>query len=179
MASKYRGWTIVLHDAQKGSISKSDVNHFINLATSKFSEYVIAQEPYPDQPPENAHVHVFIRYTNTRFFKAVLSEWVNFWGHGRVQVDRQYGAMSDGCKYIMEDQSKKDKFFDPSPIIMLNTKSAREAQADTQMLTAFGQPRRRYDGTVITLKEDKRKFMSDADHERFFFTVMAKWPARA
>lgn len=119
--AKYRGFSIVLHDVHKGQQAKSDVQD--KVQTLSWRQFVIAEEPYVHQ--DGSHIHLFLQLRSPRTFKSVLGDMVSFWKSGRVQVDVMRGAMTDGCKYVMEGQSKKDsKDFDPLPIIFLDAANA-------------------------------------------------------
>jgi len=136
--AKFHGFSIVLHDLHKGIQTKNDVANFIKSAKSPATEYVVAEEPYDHIDPrtgllqDGSHIHVFIRYKSRLSFKSVLSQWCNLWSSGRVEVKVQRGSMASGCKYVVEGLSKKDKSFDPHPIIFLDMKAANAAGVVTQ-----------------------------------------------
>lgn len=111
MAARIRRWSIVLHDVQKSTKSKQDVFEFFKR-TFPPKEMVIAEEPYNHQ--EGSHIHIFINMTNKAGFHSLLQHIQTFWPHGRVQLDRAYGTMVDGCKYLQD--APKDKKYDKSPL---------------------------------------------------------------
>ncbi len=101
---------MVLHDVQKGTISKSDV--ISQLMELKPVQAVVAQEDYNHQ--EGNHIHVFYRFNTEKTFNTQLKYWVKFWTSGRVQCDVMRGTMSQSCKYLIAGQTK-DKFTDVQP----------------------------------------------------------------
>lgn len=106
-----RGYTVVLHDVQKGDQTKQMVIDHVLLKDPV--KAVVAQEPYGHQ--EGFHIHVFYRLKNPSAFKAQLKHWVMFWKSGRVQVDAMSGEISQACRYLTQEDTKKDKLCDPSP----------------------------------------------------------------
>ena len=110
-ASRIRRFSFVFHDVQKGTKSKSELFDFC-LRTFSPSEMVIAEEPYNHQ--DGSHIHVFINMKNPRRFFETLQLCQVFWPHGRVQVDRAYGTMVQGCKYLQD--APKDKAYDMFPM---------------------------------------------------------------
>ena len=128
---KIRGFTVVLHDVHKGIQAKADVEN--KIKTMPFRQYVIAEEPYNHQ--EGSHIHIFIQLKNPIHFTSALKFWCTWWKSGRVQVDQMKGSMAQACKYILIDQSKKDKYFDPSPIIVLDQASANEVGVEAKTIS--------------------------------------------
>lgn len=106
-----RGFLVVLHDVHKGSLTKADVVQ--HLHKKELTQAVVAQEPYSHQ--DGFHIHIFYRLKSQSDFKAQLKHWTQFWLHGRVQVDVMRGTMAEACRYLMQDQTKKEKDCDPQP----------------------------------------------------------------
>ena len=109
--TKIRRFTIVLHDAQKGNVTKQMIANWLEFELDP-KEYVIAEEPYNHQ--EGTHIHIFLNLKNPRNFFKMLENLQEFWPHGRVQIDKAYGTMAQGCQYLQD--APKDKKYDPSPI---------------------------------------------------------------
>jgi len=110
--TKIRRYSIVLHDAQKGKITKRMVANWLDFELDP-KEYVLAQEPYTHQ--EGSHMHIFLNLKNPRNFFKMLENLQEFWPHARVQIDKQYGTMAQACKYLQPGYPK-DKYYDPDPI---------------------------------------------------------------
>ena len=106
-----RGFLVVLHDAHLGTQSKQCVIDHLRLKEPV--QAVVAREPYEHQ--EGLHIHIFYRLQNQSDFKAQLKHWALWYKAGRVQVDIMRGEISQACRYLMQDQTKKDKNCDPSP----------------------------------------------------------------
>lgn len=106
-----RGFSVVLHDVHKGTQGKAEV--IAHLKLKEPIQAVVAQENYNHQ--EGSHIHVFYRLANPSEFKAQLKHWTLWYTHGRVQVDIMRGEMAQACRYLMQDETKKDKDCDPSP----------------------------------------------------------------
>jgi len=126
--TKFRGFSIVLHDVQKGLQTKSEVE--AKIKTLKWRQYVIAEEPYNHQ--EGSHIHVFLQLHNPVYFTAMLKLWCVWWKSGRVQVDQMRGSMAQACIYVTPD-SKKEKHLDSEPIIMLGGEDAAAAHQDSKV----------------------------------------------
>lgn len=109
--SRARGFLVVLHDAHKGTQTKQDVIDHLMLKEPE--KAVVAQEPYEHQ--DGTHIHVFYRLSNPSQFRAQLKHWTLWWKSGRVQVDAMRGEISQACRYLSQDQTKKDKVCDTSP----------------------------------------------------------------
>jgi len=120
--ARARGFSVVLHDVQAGTQTKQDVIDHVMAQDPK--EVVVAQEQYPDQEGKY-HIHVFYRLSNPRHFKAHLKFWVLWWKAGRVQVDAMLGTMAECCRYVMADQTKKDKHCDSRPYFYPSQKIAQ------------------------------------------------------
>lgn len=121
--AKSRGFSIVLHDVQKGLQTKDDVWSRVNLLPIR--QGVVAEERYTHQ--EGSHIHVFLQLKNPVYFSAQLKLWCAWWKSGRVQVDVMKGSMVQACKYLLKDHTKKDKYTDPEPYILLDDNKDREA----------------------------------------------------
>lgn len=120
-----RGFLVVLHDSHLGTQSKQcAIDH---LLLKEPVQAVVAHEPYEHQ--EGHHIHIFYRLTNASDFKTQLKHWCLWYKSGRVQVDIMRGEISQACRYLMQDQTKKDKTCDASPWFyptVAITKSASE-----------------------------------------------------
>lgn len=108
-----RGFLVVLHDVHKGIQTKVDV--IDHVMAKKPVQAVVAEEPYGHQ--EGSHIHVFYRLENQSEFKAQLKYWVMFWKSGRSQVDVMRGEMSQACRYLVQESTRKTKDCDPSPFM--------------------------------------------------------------
>lgn len=106
-----RGFLIVLHDSHLGTQGKQEAIDHLRLKEPV--QAVVAHEPYEHQ--EGNHIHIFYRLKSQSDFKAQLKHWVLWYKSGRVQVDIMRGEISQACRYLMQDQTKKDKTCDPSP----------------------------------------------------------------
>ena len=106
-----RGFLVVLHDAHKGEAGKQMVIDHLMLKEPE--KAVVAREPYGHQ--EGEHIHIFYRLSNPSDFKTQLKHWVLWWKHGRVQVDVMKGDMAQACRYLTQEDTKKDKSCDTSP----------------------------------------------------------------
>ena len=102
----------MLHDFHTSNITKQDVLQHVLL--KKVEAAVVAEEPYGHQ--DGSHVHIFYRLTNPSRFKTQLDYWIKYYKSGRVQVDAMRGEISQACRYLMQDETKKDKTCDPSPL---------------------------------------------------------------
>lgn len=132
--TRARGFSVVLHDGQKGQITKQLVEG--HLKTKAVTEYVIAQENYSHQ--EGHHIHIFYRLKNPSAFKTELRFWCVFWTHGRVQVDVMRGEMHQACKYLIADETKKNKDCDTDPIFFPSRHIAKDpAQLADEWLDWF------------------------------------------
>ena len=94
--TKCRGFSIVLHDVQKGLQTKAQVD--AKILTLPWHQYVCAEELYNHQ--EGSHIHVFIQLRNPVHFTAALKLWCTFWKSGRVEVDQLRGSMAQACIYL-------------------------------------------------------------------------------
>lgn len=109
--TKYRGFLVVLQDDHKGNQSKQDaIAHLMTLSVEKA---VVAREPYGHQ--EGSHIHVFYRLKSQSDFKTQLKHWVLWYKTARAQVDVMKGTMAQACRYLMQDETKKNKDCDPDP----------------------------------------------------------------
>ncbi|AYP28773.1 MAG: putative replicase [Cressdnaviricota sp.] len=106
-----RGFLVVLHDSHLGTQSKQAV--IDHLLLKEPVQAVVAHEPYEHQ--EGHHIHIFYRLKSQSDFKAQLKHWCLWYKSGRVQVDIMRGEISQACRYLIQDQTKKDKTCDPSP----------------------------------------------------------------
>lgn len=106
-----RGFLVVLHDAHLGTQGKQcAIDH---LQLKEPVQAVVAYEPYEHQ--EGNHIHIFYRLKSQSDFKSQLKHWALWYKSGRVQVDIMRGEISQACRYLMQDQTKKEKNCDPSP----------------------------------------------------------------
>jgi hypothetical protein len=128
---KIRGFSVVLHDVHKGLQTKADVES--KVLTLKWRQFVIAEEPYNHQ--EGSHIHLFLQLENPVHFSAFLKLFCVWWKSGRVQIDQMRGSLAQGCKYVMENHTQKDKYTDPNPIIRLDIKNAKEVGVEATVVT--------------------------------------------
>lgn len=106
-----RGFLVVLHDVHLGTQGKQcAIDH---LLLKEPTQAVVALEPYEHQ--EGHHIHIFYRLKSQSDFKAQLKHWALWYKSGRVQVDIMRGEISQACRYLMQDQTKKEKNCDASP----------------------------------------------------------------
>jgi len=106
-----RGFLVVLHDAHLGTQGKQSV--IDHLLLKEPEQAVVALEPYEHQ--EGNHIHIFYRLKSQSDFKTQLKHWALWWKSGRTQVDVMRGQIAQACRYLMQDQTKKDKSCDVSP----------------------------------------------------------------
>lgn len=109
--TRARGFSVVLHDVHKGSQTKEDVIKHLHLKEP--TQAVVAQEPYGHQ--EGSHIHIFYRLSNQSDFKTQLKHWTLWFTSGRVQVDVMRGDMAQACRYLSQEDTKKQKDCDVSP----------------------------------------------------------------
>lgn len=109
--TRARGFSVVLHDVHKGSQTKEDVIKHLHLKEP--TQAVVAQEPYVHQ--EGSHIHIFYRVSNPSEFKTQLKHWTLWYTSGRVQVDVMRGDMAQACRYLSQEDTKKEKDCDPTP----------------------------------------------------------------
>jgi len=118
-----RGFLVVLHDAHLGTQGKqAAIDH---LQLKEPVQAVVAYEPYEHQ--EGNHIHIFYRLSNPSDFKTQLKHWALWWKSGRTQVDVMRGEISQACRYLMQDTTKKDKTCDPSPWLFPTPKIVQSA----------------------------------------------------
>jgi len=137
--SKFRQFSIVLHNVS--STSKPIVEDYVSSLSPTNS--VVALEPYPDQ--DGFHIHIFLKFTNSRSFKSVLNLFKTFaptvhapkpegeersWG--RVQVDQMRGTFEQAVAYLTVP--KKDKPVDPD--VLLHSKPDPHAESRKAFLNA-------------------------------------------
>ena len=130
---KFRGFSIVLHDSQKGNQGKTEVEARVKELNPR--QYVIAEEDYNHQ--DGTHIHLFLQLHNAVSFKSMLTKWCTWYKSGRVQVDQMRGDISSSCKYILQDKSKKDKYFDPDPILYLDSIIATALQVNSSKILCY------------------------------------------
>lgn len=109
--TRHRGFSVVLQDSHKGLQTKEDVIKHLHLKEP--CQAVVAREPYGHQ--EGYHIHVFYRLPNASDFKSHLKHWALWYTAGRVQCDAMRGTMAQACRYLSQDDTKKDKLCDPDP----------------------------------------------------------------
>lgn len=117
MGSRARQFSIVFHNV------KDDCKPAVERFFSDAQKRIVALEPYPEQ--HGYHIHVFVQYTNQRYFKSMLAACERFKSHivsekpptetrdwGRVQVDVMRGSFEQAHKYLTAPD--KDKPVDPN-----------------------------------------------------------------
>lgn len=132
--SRTRGFSLVLHDVQKGNLTKQDV--IDHLMLKEPVQAVVAEEPYGHQ--EGSHIHVFYRLSNPSAFKTHLKHWILWWKAGRVQLDAMLGTIAESCRYLTQEDTRKNKLCDPTPYFFpsrnINVSPEEHAEA---WLTSF------------------------------------------
>lgn len=110
--TKHRQYSIVIHNVDKNSQTK--VRHY----AEKAKDFVMSIEPYPQG--DGFHLHLFLKYSNPRGFKAVLNDLERFkksivvprpageerdWG--RVQLDVMRGNFVQATSYLKGETKDK------------------------------------------------------------------------
>lgn len=114
--AKFRNYSVVLHDVQKGSVSKNDIFEWSKIIFRP-KYMVVAEEAYNHQ--EGSHIHLFFEMNTQRAFKKTLNDLMIKWPHGRVQLDKGRGKIYQQCAYLIDPTVKmptKDKHTDPTPL---------------------------------------------------------------
>lgn len=129
-----RGFMVVLQDSHKGTQTKQDAIDYLH--EENIVQAVVALEPYGHQ--EGTHIHLFYRLKSPSHFKTQLKKWVLWYKGGRTQVDVMYGTMAQACRYLSQEDTRKNKLCDPDPYFFpsRNIKVSPEEFAESWM-TSF------------------------------------------